>query len=159
MEGKARFIFPIIISALIVFVVSGVVTFTNIGFRADFVPRGLEAFVTGWPLAAVLSFVAIPHVRRATEGIVRMIEGQAQRVLGRLYAKRLADLFDRFELILERFRELDGCSGVHNLSGCRELGLDIGIADDLTDVRGDAVANHRRYFARTEQTDQAIELE
>ena len=39
MEGKARFIFPVIISALIVFVVSGVVTFTNIGLRADFVPR------------------------------------------------------------------------------------------------------------------------
>jgi hypothetical protein len=39
MEGKARFIFPVIISALIVFVVSGVVTFTNIGLRADFVRR------------------------------------------------------------------------------------------------------------------------
>src|SRR5215510_11427237 len=151
MEGKARFIFPIIISALIVFVVSGVVTFTNIGLRADFVPRWLKAFVTGWPVAAVLAFVAIPYVRRATEVIVRL--------LGRLYAKRLADLFDRFELILERFRELGGCSRVHNLSGCRELGLDVGIADDLTDVRGDAVANRRRYFARTEQTDQAIELE
>jgi hypothetical protein len=77
MEGKARFIFPIIVSALIVFVVSGVVTFTNIGLRADFVPRWLKAFVTGWPVAAVLAFVAIPYVRRATEVIVRMIEGQA----------------------------------------------------------------------------------
>jgi hypothetical protein len=77
MEGKARFIFPIIISALIVFVVSGVVTFTNIGLRADFVPRWLKAFVTGWPVAAVLAFVAIPYVRRATDVIVRMIEGQA----------------------------------------------------------------------------------
>jgi len=77
MEGKARFIFPIIISALIVFVVSGVVTFTNIGLRADFVPRWLKAFMTGWPVAAVLAFVAIPYVRRATEIIVRMIEGQA----------------------------------------------------------------------------------
>ena len=77
MEGKARFIFPIIISALIVFVVSGVVTFTNIGLRADFVPRWLKAFMTGWPMAAVLAFVAIPYVRRATEVIVRMIEGQA----------------------------------------------------------------------------------
>jgi Protein of unknown function (DUF2798) len=76
MEGKARFIFPII-SALIVFVVSGVVTFTNIGLRADFVPRWLKAFMTGWPVAAVLAFVAIPYVRRATEVIVRMIEGQA----------------------------------------------------------------------------------
>jgi uncharacterized protein DUF2798 len=77
MEGKARFIFPIFISALIVFVVSGVVTFTNIGLRADFVLRWLKAFVTGWPVAAVLAFAAIPYVRRATEVIVRMIEGQA----------------------------------------------------------------------------------
>jgi hypothetical protein len=77
MEGKARFIFPVIISALIVFVVSGVVTFTNIGLRADFVPRWLKAFMTGWPVAAVLAFIAIPYVRRATEIIVRMIEGQA----------------------------------------------------------------------------------
>jgi len=76
MEGKARFIFPIMISALIVFVVSGVVTFTNIGFRADFVPRWLKAFITGWPVAAVLAFFAIPHVRRATEMIVRLIDGQ-----------------------------------------------------------------------------------
>ena len=43
MEGKARFIFPVIISALIVFVVSGVVTFTNIGLRADFVREGKGA--------------------------------------------------------------------------------------------------------------------
>lgn len=56
MEGKARFIFPVIISALIVFVVSAVVTFANIGLRADFVPRWLRAFVTGWPVAAVLVF-------------------------------------------------------------------------------------------------------
>ena len=75
MEGKARFIFPIIISALIVFVVSAVVTFTNIGFRADFVPRWLKAFFTGWPVAAVLAFIAVPHVRRATDAIVRLIEG------------------------------------------------------------------------------------
>jgi len=52
MEGKARFIFPVLISALIVFVVSGVVTFTNIGLRADFVPRWLNAFATGWPVSA-----------------------------------------------------------------------------------------------------------
>jgi len=77
MEGKARFIFPVIITAIIVFIVSGVVTFTNIGFSPDFVPRWLKAFMTGWPVAAVLAFFAIPHVRRATELIVRLIDGQA----------------------------------------------------------------------------------
>jgi Protein of unknown function (DUF2798) len=75
MEGKGRFIFPVLISALIVFVVSAVVTFTNIGLRVDFVPRWLKAFITGWPVAAVLAFFAVPHVRRATEIIVRFIDG------------------------------------------------------------------------------------
>ena len=74
MQGKARFIFPVLISALIVFVVSGVVTFSNIGFRADFVPRWMKAFLTGWPVAAVLAFFAVPYIRRLTEAIVRLIE-------------------------------------------------------------------------------------
>jgi hypothetical protein len=77
MEGNARFIFPVLIRAMIVFVVSGVVTFTNIGFRPDFVPRWLKAFITGWPAAAVLAFFAVPYVRRATGAIVRLIDGPA----------------------------------------------------------------------------------
>lgn len=74
MEGKARFVFPVLISGLIVFVVSAVVTFTNISLRADFVVRWLKAFVTGWPVAALLAFFAGPYIRRATEAIVRRME-------------------------------------------------------------------------------------
>jgi hypothetical protein len=64
MEGKARYIFPVVITAIIVFVVSAVVTFTNIGFRIDFVPRWLKAFIIGWPVASVTAFFAIPYARR-----------------------------------------------------------------------------------------------
>jgi hypothetical protein len=39
MEGKARFVFPVVITAIIVFVVSGSVTFFSIGWRNDFVIR------------------------------------------------------------------------------------------------------------------------
>ena len=77
MEGKARYIFPVIITAIIVFVVSAVVTFTNIGLRADFVPRWLSAFIVGWPVAAVTGFFAIPHVRSLTQRIAAAIEGRA----------------------------------------------------------------------------------
>ena len=77
MEGKTRYIFPVIINALIVFVVNGVVTFSNIGLRADFVARWLKALITGWPVAAVLAFFAVPYVRRATEATVRLIDGPA----------------------------------------------------------------------------------
>jgi hypothetical protein len=77
MEGKAKYIFPIFITAIIVFVVSAVVTFTNIGFRADFVPRWLKAFIIGWPVASVTAFVAIPHVRRLTLWLTTLIDGAA----------------------------------------------------------------------------------
>ncbi len=76
MEGKARYIFPVLITAVIVFVVSAVVTFTNIGFRADFVPRWLKAFGIGWPVASVTAFIMLPVVRGATLKLVALIEGK-----------------------------------------------------------------------------------
>ena len=74
MEGKAKFIFPVLATASVVFVVSCVVTFTNIGFRTDFVRRWLSAFLFGWPVASVIGLIAFPCVRRATAGIVALIE-------------------------------------------------------------------------------------
>ena len=44
MEGKARFAFPVVITAIIAFVVSGALTFFNIGRRNDFVMRWWSAF-------------------------------------------------------------------------------------------------------------------
>ena len=77
MEGKAKYIFPVIITAIIVFVVSAVVTLTNIGLRADFVPRWLSAFIIGWPVAAVTAYLVIPHVRRLTQWLAAAIESKA----------------------------------------------------------------------------------
>jgi len=77
MEGKARFIFPIVITAIIVFIVSAVVTFFNIGLRADFVPRWLSAFLVGWPVAAVTAFFALPFARAVTLRIAGLIERAA----------------------------------------------------------------------------------
>jgi hypothetical protein len=75
MDGKAKFIFPILITAVVVFVASAVVTFTNIGFRADFIRRWLSAYIVGWPAAALTAYVALPLVRRVTALIVGLIEG------------------------------------------------------------------------------------
>ncbi len=74
MEGKARLIFPILATAIVVFVASAAVTFMNIGLRIDFVRRWLSAFGVGWPVAAVTAYLAFPVVRRATSGIVALIE-------------------------------------------------------------------------------------
>jgi hypothetical protein len=77
MDGKARFIFPVVITAIIVFVVSGVVTFVNIGFRTDYVPQWLRAFIIGWPVAAVVAFFAVPQARRFTQWIVARFDERA----------------------------------------------------------------------------------
>jgi hypothetical protein len=77
MEGKARFIFPIVATAVIVFVVSAVVTFVNIGFRADFVRRWLTGFIIGWPVASVTGYFVLPFVRRLVARIVALIEGES----------------------------------------------------------------------------------
>ena len=74
MEGKAKFIFPVLATGIVVFVVSCVVTFSNIGLRADFVTRWLSTFFIGWPVASVTWLIAFPYVRRATTGIVALIE-------------------------------------------------------------------------------------
>ncbi len=74
MEGTARFIFPVLATGIIVFVVSCVVTLTNIGLRPDFGPRWLSAFFIGWPVASITGLIVFPYVRRATTGIVALLE-------------------------------------------------------------------------------------
>ncbi len=74
MEGKARFIFPIVITAIIAFVVSGALTFFSIGWRNDLVTRWWSAFAIGWPIAASTAYLAMPFARGLTQRIVAAIE-------------------------------------------------------------------------------------
>jgi Protein of unknown function (DUF2798) len=74
MESKARFVFPVVITGIIVFVVSGALTFFNIGWRNDFVNRWWSAFAIGWPIAASTAYLAMPFARSLTQRIVAAIE-------------------------------------------------------------------------------------
>ena len=76
MESVIKLIFPVIITGIIVFVVSAVVTFANIGAHPDFVARWLKAFLVGWPVAAVTAHLAIPYARRMAAAVERRIGGQ-----------------------------------------------------------------------------------
>jgi hypothetical protein len=76
MEGKARVIFPILATGIVVFIASAAVTFVNIGFHPDFLKRWLFAFSVGWPVAALTAFVAFPLVRRATAALVTLMDGE-----------------------------------------------------------------------------------
>ena len=73
MTGKARFIFPVVMAFMMAFLVSGVITFVNLGFAPDFFARWLRAFAIAWPSAAFVAFFALPLARWATMAIVKRI--------------------------------------------------------------------------------------
>lgn len=74
MEGKARFVFPVTMAFFMALMMTGVVTFINLGFQADFLQRWMSAFAVAWPLASIVAFVAVPLARRITATIVRVLE-------------------------------------------------------------------------------------
>lgn len=73
MDGPARFVFPVLMSGMMAFMMTALVTWLNLGFQADFIARWLYAFTIAWPCAAISAFIAIPLARRATGAIVKMI--------------------------------------------------------------------------------------
>jgi hypothetical protein len=73
MTGKARFIFPVLMAAVMAFLMTALVTYLNLGFPPDFFGRWMHAFVIAWPCAAGAAFIAIPLARRGTALIVKVI--------------------------------------------------------------------------------------
>lgn len=62
-------------SAMMVFMVTLVVTYVNLGLRPDFLTRWAKAYLIAWPVAATTGFLVFPLARRTTEGIMRLIGG------------------------------------------------------------------------------------
>jgi predicted PurR-regulated permease PerM len=73
MTGKARFIFPILMSAVMAFLMTALVTWLNLGLPPDFLMRWGRAFAVAWPCAALTAFVAIPLARRGTQLILKVV--------------------------------------------------------------------------------------
>ena len=74
MADHTKWIFPILITALVVFVASAAVTWSNIGIHPDFVKRWRSAFLVGWPAAAVTAFIAIPPMRRLASSLAAWLD-------------------------------------------------------------------------------------
>jgi hypothetical protein len=77
MEGKARFIFPVLMAGVMAFLMTALVTLINVGLPPDFLKRWAIAFAIAWPFATMAAFVAIPIARRLTARIVALIDGKA----------------------------------------------------------------------------------
>ena len=75
MQYVGRLILAAMMTAVMVFMVTLVVTFLNLGLRADFLAQWAKAYFIAWPIAAVTAFFVMPSARRATDGIMRMMGG------------------------------------------------------------------------------------
>jgi hypothetical protein len=61
-------------SATMVFMVTLLVTYLNLGLRADFLFQWGKAFAIAWPVAATTAFLIMPIAQRATGRILAKLE-------------------------------------------------------------------------------------
>jgi hypothetical protein len=73
MQLLARLILATLMTAVMVFMVTLIVTFINLGFRSDFLQQWAKAYFIAWPIAALTAFVIMPGARRATDAIMARI--------------------------------------------------------------------------------------
>ena len=64
-------------TSIMVFMVTLIVTFINLGLAGDFVPQWAKAYIVAWPIAAVTAYLVMPMARRFTARIVTLIDGAA----------------------------------------------------------------------------------
>ena len=75
MQLLARFILAAFMTAVMVFMVTLIVTFINLGLRSDFLAQWAKAYFIAWPIAAVTAFLIMPSARRLTDAVMKKIGG------------------------------------------------------------------------------------
>jgi len=77
MGHKTRFILGATMSSMMVFMVTLVATYLNLGPRPDFLFQWAKAYLVAWPVAAGTAYLVMPMARRFTDRVVAMIDGAA----------------------------------------------------------------------------------
>ncbi len=66
MTRVARFVLATIMTSMMVFMVTMVATFINLGLRPDFVLQWAKSYIISWPIAATTAFLVMPTAQRLT---------------------------------------------------------------------------------------------
>jgi hypothetical protein len=74
MERTGRLILAVTMTSVMVFMVTFVATWLNLGPRSDFLFHWVKAYLVAWPIAAGTAYVVMPTARRITDQIVAFIE-------------------------------------------------------------------------------------
>ena len=77
MESRARFILAATQSSMMVFMVTMVATYLNLGLRSDFVLQWAKSYIVAWPIAAGMAYLVTPMAQRFTNRVINHINGAA----------------------------------------------------------------------------------
>lgn len=77
MRGKERLILAATQSSMMVFMVTLVVTWVNLGLRSDFLLLWAKGYLIAYPIAAGTAYLVMPMARRFTTRVVTLIDGAA----------------------------------------------------------------------------------
>jgi hypothetical protein len=77
MEGKARLILAATMASMMVFMVTLIATYINLGLPSDFVLQWAKAYIVAYPIAAGTAYLVMPMARRFTSRVVALIDGTA----------------------------------------------------------------------------------
>ena len=70
---QARYVGPVVMTFMVVFFVTGFITWLNVGISNDFVVRWLRGWLLGWPIAALAVITLTPLGELITRLIVRKL--------------------------------------------------------------------------------------
>ncbi|MDO9600113.1 MAG: DUF2798 domain-containing protein [Azoarcus sp.] len=70
MKLKPQYIQPVIMAGIMAFLMTGFITWLNLGIPANFLFLWARAFIIAWPLAALAAYIAIPVAQRLTKKII-----------------------------------------------------------------------------------------
>ena len=70
MKLKPQHIQPVIMAGIMAFLMTGIITWLNLGFPSNYFALWAKNFIMVWPLAAGAAFIAIPIAQRLTVKII-----------------------------------------------------------------------------------------
>jgi len=76
MDAKARLILSVLMTSVMVFMVTFIATYLNLGFDPDFLRQWVKAYFVAWPIAALTAFFVMPPARWLTDRIVGSMDGR-----------------------------------------------------------------------------------
>lgn len=74
MRLKPQHIQPVIMAGIMAFMMTGFITWLNLGLPEGFLLLWARAFVIAWPLAATAAYIAIPIAQKLTLKILAALD-------------------------------------------------------------------------------------